>query len=152
MFIERKIKSFATGTKIVPFCKECNSQNIETIQTCKNCGSHNITADWYDERSQRLEFAEVEVSIYKCDKCGKEYESKIDDNIISYDGEFNPFGCSQSDEYCINDYMNYNLCVDLCKECKQKIVNMLNAKISRITSDSYVRELTKLFMEGKDET
>ncbi|WP_304393428.1 hypothetical protein [uncultured Clostridium sp.] len=146
MFLRKDIKQIQKGTLLVPFCKSCNSQNIETIQVCKDCGSHNVTSDWTDKRSQRLEFAELEVSIYKCDKCGKEYESRIDDNTISYDGEFNPYSC-HDDDYGNYGYTNYNLSVDLCKDCKQKIVDKLNAKISKITSDSYIRELTESFME-----
>ena len=149
MFLRKEIKQIKTGTLLVPFCKDCGSQEIETIQTCKRCGSHNTTADWSDTRSQRPQFDEREYSIYKCDKCGKEYESKIDENIISYDGEFNPFSCHE-DEYGGYDFTNYNIGYDLCDNCKEKVVNRLNAQLSRLISCSNVREIIEDFVGKGD--
>lgn len=152
MFIERKTKTFETGTRLVPFCKECNSQNIETIQTCKDCGSHQITSDWTDIRSQRVEMEKREVLIYKCDKCGKEFEfcnRYNNSNIISYgDGEFCPFERSNDDDYYVgSDLVNYNLGIDLCNECKEEFVNKLNARLSKLVSESNINNLKELFME-----
>ena len=43
MFLRKEIRKIKTNNfRQVSFCKDCNSNEIETIQTCKKCGSHNI--------------------------------------------------------------------------------------------------------------
>lgn len=148
MFVRKETKQVRNGTLVVPFCKDCNSQEIETIQTCKQCGSHNITSDWTDKRSQKIEYSGYETSIYKCDCCGKEYEGRKDDHIMSYvSGEFDPYKYSPDPDYpCIEDYTNYNLGVDLCKRCKQKFIDTLTAQLSFLTSESHIADLIDIFI------
>ena len=81
MYLGKSIEKVAGSVQLVPFCSDCNSQNIETIQTCKCCGSHNITTDWFDDRSRKQTYEDCNVYIYKCDGCGKELSVKLKSNI-----------------------------------------------------------------------
>lgn len=140
MFLRKDIKKVKVGTVLVPFCKDCDSNEVETIQTCKRCGSHNITADWQDDRSTKIEYAEKETYVYKCDCCGKEFNGFVVDNIISYNdwGEFVPY--KSTDDYG-DTGIHYNLDKDLCNECKQVIVDKLNKELDSISKKEHVMEI-----------
>ena len=149
MYLRYELIKKQVGTRLVPFCKDCNSQEIETIQTCKKCGSHNITADWCDERSQKHEYKEEIIKLYKCDKCGKEFDGKKIDNFISYSsGEFCNFHIPQEElDYDIDNKV-YCLQKDLCAECKQKICDTLNSKLRQFTHNSTIQKQINNFIEG----
>ena len=143
MFLRNEIKQKQVGELLVPFCKDCNSQDIETIQICKKCGSHNITSDWTDKRSTRPEFKEYELHIYKCDKCGKEFDMLSSDKFIHFDGEFYPF--KGNEEEYPEEVKNYTLDLDLCINCKEKLVSILNKKLNKfISKENVLSELDNL--------
>lgn len=130
MFLRKELKQDIKGTILVPFCKDCDSQDIEIIRTCKQCGSHNITEDWTDKRSQRVEVKEHEVSIYKCDICGKEFDGLNNDCYMSYaEGDFEKSNYSNFYDSENVDYINYQLSKDLCPECKSKSHTRLTLKL-----------------------
>lgn len=149
MFLRKDIKKVKTGTVLVPFCKDCDSNEVETIQTCKKCGSHNITVDWQDDRSTKIEYAEKETYVYKCDCCGKEFDGFVIDDIISYNdyGEFVPYK-SSFDDYGGNG-IHYNLNKDLCNKCKQIIVDKLNKEIECISKEEHVIETLDNILKTK---
>lgn len=140
MFTGNKIKRFEKGiVQAVPFCKNCNSQNIEIVKTCKDCGSHNISMDIFDDRARKVEYIKKEIPVYKCDKCGKEFDGLETGNIITYiDGIFKPFKCEDESS------LMYTLQYDLCEDCKKELVYELNKIISRITfTDNIQKEIEK---------
>lgn len=133
MFKEKIIKQIKTGTRLVSFCSDCNSQNIETIHTCKDCGSHNITTDWTDKRSEQPILKDKTIFVYTCDNCGKEFECMETNNVISfYEGEF-----------MIGNYENAFSKVfidkDLCNECLAKVIMKLDDDLSNITSENHIK-------------
>jgi hypothetical protein len=136
MFIGKELRSVKTGKQIlVPFCNECNSQNIETIQVCRNCGSHNIKVDWQDDRSIKDEYEDRCAYIYKCDSCGEEYDGLQHANVISYStGEF----ISGESEY---SEKKYSMKRDLCPKCTKMLINTLNARIEEIIDEDNVMNI-----------
>lgn len=138
MFLRKEVKKVKTGTtQVVPFCKDCDSQNIETIQTCKDCGSHDITSDWMDERSVKHVYEDKTFYVYKCDNCGKEFDGLEIDRFITFlDGVFEPF--KYEDEDCENKL--YLLDMDLCLDCKKKIAMKLNKEINNILQTKHVKD------------
>lgn len=142
MFLRKDIKKVKTGNQIVPFCNDCNSQDIETIQVCRKCGSHNTKVDWTDDRSAKSIYEDKEIHVYRCDRCGKEFDGFKTDNFITYTdcGEFVPY----KPEY---DYgasgTNYSLDIDLCKECKKLIVDRLNKELDEVAKREHVMEIVE---------
>ena len=152
MYLGKSIEKVAGSVQLVPFCSDCNSQDIETIQTCKCCGSHNITTDWFDDRSQKQTYEDCNVYKYKCDGCGKEFSVKLKSNIsrqntnkISFvDGEFIPYSCEDSSfEYIVPG--------DYCNNCLETLVRKLNFEVSRLTTSSHIQStMDKLFPKEDD--
>ena len=132
MFLEKRLEKQKVGTQLVPFCEDCESQDIETVQTCKKCGSHNIKSDWFDERSQKPKYEEREVYIYKCDRCNKEFNGFETPNIISYcDGEFVPYKVDDAEK-------EVSLDKDLCRDCMNDIVSKLHRELYNIISTEHI--------------
>ena len=148
MFLNKEIKHRIKGTILVPFCKDCSSQDIRYV--CNKCGSHNITTDWTDKRSQRQEVEEYEVSIYKCDLCGKEFDGLKVDNYISYaDGGFEPCNYNNFTDAENIHFTNYQLPQDLCSDCKDKLGTYLTLKLIAFTSTENVNKLITEFINAK---
>lgn len=132
MFLKKEIKKYSTGIQLVPFCEDCESQDIETIQTCRKCGSHNIKSDWFDERSQKPKYEEKEVYIYKCDRCGKEFDGFETSNVISYcDGEFVPYKVDDAEQ-------EVSLDKDLCRDCMEVVVSELHKELYNLISTEHI--------------
>ena len=159
MFLRKEEVKEPTGTQIlVPYCRECKGVSIETVQTCMQCGSHNIANpfshkfnDDYINAGIKQEFKDVTKFIYKCDKCGKEFDARESDKYISYhEGEFETFKLSD-DEYDCGDNMIYYLDEDLCKECKYKVVNKLRLKLADLINSYTVKKEIQKFVGGTNE-
>ncbi len=157
MFLRKETVKEPTGTQIiVPYCRECKSMEVETIQTCTQCGSHDIATPhfhklWEDYNGVGIkqEFKDVTKFIYKCDKCNKEFDSRESDNYISYhEGDFETFRLSD-DECDFGDNMIYYLDVDLCKECKSVVVNKLRLKLADLINSSTIKNFVKEFIKEK---
>lgn len=138
MFLRKENKKVKMPfVRAVPFCENCSSQNIETIQTCKDCGSHNISHDLFDSRSNKQEYETKEINIHICDICGKEFEQKQSNQCISY-----VYG-----EFCKGEYDDpdkvYHISEDLCDECLDIKIQKLNNEIIKITEDSNVFKIIK---------
>ena len=132
LFLKKEIKKYSTGIQLVPFCEDCESQDIETIQTCRKCGSHNIKSDWFDERSQKPKYEEKEVYIYKCDRCGKEFDGFETSNVISYcDGEFVPYKVDDAEQ-------EVSLDKDLCRDCMEVVVSELHKELYNLISTEHI--------------
>lgn len=144
MFIEKRIKKIKGNVQVVPFCQDCDSQDIETVRTCKKCGSYNITVDWMDERSAKQLYNEKEVYVYKCDRCGKEFEGQEVLNTISYcDGEFKPYKSEFNEGFkCIN----YHIGRDLCEDCKQIVTDILNTELLHTLQEDHIETIIKAFV------
>lgn len=134
MFLRKEIKTIKTNSyKRVPFCKDCNSNDVEVIQTCKKCGSHNIGYPSFidlcskDNRGMIPIYEDKELYIYKCDKCGKEFDGLNEPNIISYG--YDEFVLYKMDD---DDCKIYTLSKDLCNDCKKLLVNKLNRQLEEI--------------------
>lgn len=146
MFIGKKKKLIETNNKIiVPFCKDCGSQQIKVTYTCEDCKSHNIKIpsiidDIDDERAYRKETKEIEVYMYKCDMCGKNYEynKELKPNTISFFDNCFHLGYITSD---YNDNFTYTFKEDICEECLNKIINKLNDDINKIFKDNYINKI-----------
>lgn len=158
MFLRKETVKEPTGTQIlVPYCRECNSTEVKIIKTCSECGSHDIASPFshningdYINAGIKQELKEVTKFIYKCDKCNKEFDARESDKYISYhEGDFETFHLDE-DYYDIGDNMNYYLDVDLCKECKEKIVNKLRLKMADLINQSTVKKHVKEFVEDKN--
>ena len=145
MFLRKEIKEFNTGhIYLVPFCKDCDSQDIETIRICKKCGSHNVeTPSIYendDKRGHKKATEEREVYIYKCDKCGKEFNGKEVQSDITYDcGEF--LVGKHEDIYCNSQI--YTFKEDLCYDCLKKITIKLNKELDDINTMEHITKILK---------
>ena len=150
MFLRKDIKKVETGKVLVPFCKNCNSQNIKTIRICKDCGSHNVTSDWMDERSTKTEYAEKEIYVFKCDCCNKEFNGFTIDKFISYNecGEFVPFRAT--DDHGNDVGTSFDLEMDLCEECKLVIVDKLNRELDNISRKEHVSSILEEVITNKN--
>lgn len=142
MFLREEKREFKQGnTYVVPFCEDCDSQDIEVVRVCKNCGSHNITIPTIlgkdDPRSHRQDTFERNVCIYQCDSCGKEYDGDGKSSVISYDGEF--LVGKYEDEYC--DIKQYYFEEDLCYDCLKKLCNELNKEMDIINTKTHIDEV-----------
>ena len=142
MFVRKETKQVKTmERKIVPYCKDCDSYNIETIRVCKDCGSHNvalpegildITGD--DTRGIVPVFKTETHFIYTCDLCGKEFDESQSSSVICYDeGQFK--------HYMITDSSIFSLSKDICSDCLNKIIYRLNNDIKNITCKSYIEQI-----------
>lgn len=141
MFLRKEIRKVKTNNfRQVSFCKDCNSNEIETIQTCKKCGSHNIGFPSFtdlcnvDEKRGIIPIYEnKEFYIYTCDNCGKEFNGLEISNIISYGyDEFLPYNTNNT------DYKTYTLPKDLCDDCKKALIDKLNKQLEEITNKDNV--------------
>lgn len=150
MFLRKEVKRVKTGSyKQVSFCKDCDSDEIETIQTCKKCGSHNIGHPSFysmidnDTRGLKPIYEDKEFYVYKCDNCGKEFDGLQVPNIISFSyDEFVPYKVETEDQY---ESEIYTLPKDLCDDCKKLLVSKLNKQLEEITNkDNVLNTLNKL--------
>ena len=149
MFLRKEVKRIKTGSyTLIPFCKDCDSEDIEIIKTCKHCGSHNIgnptTFDLLsdDKKGVKPVYEDKNYYVYKCDKCGKEFGKYIDllkSNIISYAyGEF-IYGAVEDSEKVIP------LNEDLCEDCINKLISKLNKQLNEVTEqENVLNTLNKL--------
>lgn len=163
MFLREDVVKVKDGpAHLVHYCRDCNSTEVETIQTCKKCGSHNIanpyshTMEDYNEVGIIQNYKDKKVKIYRCDLCGKEFDGLKVDNYLSYgDGEFNP--CN-SKNYTDSDYfeygdnfIDYQLQKDLCIDCKNKLKLFLDNKLAQFTSNDNIQELVESYIEYNKE-
>ena len=154
MFLRKEINNEPTGVKyVVPYCKDCHSQDIEIIKTCKHCGSHNISTG-YNILSDDVkyctkeEYKEVTKYIYKCDNCGKEFDGSNIDNYLSYaDGAFEQCNYNRFEDSDYIDYTNYQLNVDLCQECKKQLQTHLQVKLIDFVRPEHINELINEYLE-----
>lgn len=160
MFLRKETVDQPTGVKYcVPYCQDCHSQEIETIQTCKKCGSHHIKSgfDLLDDNEYgiKVETKKVTKHIYKCDVCGKEFDGdKISDYISYFDGEFNNDRYESYYDYessVDSDAINYQLDKDLCGDCKSRLVTMLSTKLFNFTRNENISNLIDEYYKDKSE-
>lgn len=148
MYIGKKKVKYKSGVQIVPFCRDCNSQEIETIQTCKKCGSHNIgTPNLLDNdiRGEKQLYKDGEEPFYKCDYCGKEFSGfQTPNKLIISEGLFMVGYNYELSNY---DYV-YTLDKDLCEGCLNKIKNKLNNKYRQLFNSEYVKNTVNELLEG----
>lgn len=141
------------GSKLVPYCTECEGVEIETIQTCKHCGSHNIKFPNIFKNDKNLgivpEYEIYTAKIYKCDKCGNEFDGKKVDRYLSWcDGEFESYKVSEEQMEYDGDSILYYLDYDLCENCKKKIVNKLRLKLIDFINPGTVNNHVKKYVKG----
>lgn len=142
MFLRKEEKEIETGSVyIVPYCKYCDSQNIETKYICKDCGSNDIKVPTLfddDKKAIKHRTEKKTVYIYKCDNCGDEFNAFTESQTeISYlYGEFVPY---KDDE----DGKTYSLGRDLCNNCIKEIVDKLNKELDDITDKEHVNKVIK---------
>lgn len=149
MFLEkRKVIHNTNKIQLISYCKDCDSQDIETIQTCKKCGSHNIGSGNIlddDPRGYKKITEEREEPFYKCDYCGKEFNGFETPTLILYEsGEFY-LGYEQGDA----DYI-YRPKGDMCNDCLTKIKNKLNKDILEVTNTYRIEKVINDLKEEDD--
>lgn len=151
MFLRNVTVKKPTGTKIlVHYCRDCNSTDVEIVQTCKKCGSHNIASPFshkiedYNGVGVKQEMKDITMHFYQCDVCGKEFDGLEDSKYIHYDSEFYP-GKGYTEDY--NDVVNFDLELDLCNACRQKLVFDLNKDLQNITTKDYILDKLKNMKE-----
>lgn len=146
MYLRKETKTIETGqyTKI-PFCKDCNSEDIEIIKTCKHCESHNISYpssyNMVSEDKPGLKPCTIDIDIYifKCDNCGKEFEKELSPSVISFTDSF------ESVDYG-DDYISFTLNNDYCKECMETLLGDLNNQINNVLNQNNIdNTVYKLF-------
>ena len=157
MFLRDDIKKVKTDTKLVPYCRDCKSKRIKTIQFCLDCVSYNIANpmdiykydDTYEEEFGKIDnFKEEKAKIYKCDLCGNEFDGLEIDNYISYaDGMFSNCNYKNFSDYDSVNYINYKLPIDLCFKCKNKMTTRLMNKFIDFTRENNIQNLIKEFIE-----
>lgn len=163
MYLGKQKREINTGMKrLVNFCKDCGSQNIEVVYTCKDCGSHNIGKPLEnvldglnDNRSIKYDTKFVNVYFYKCDNCGKSFQfisgedNPRPNSIYFEDGLFYE-GSTNND-----DALDITLSGDICHDCITEIVDKLNSEIDNIVSkkhiDGVINDLKKLDNSEKTE-
>ena len=153
MYLGKDKKIVETGTTIVvPFCDDCGSQEVKAVYTCKNCKSHNIKfpniLDDDDERALKKETSEIDVYKYKCDICGKEYEwtTKNDTPSTIYCAN-NTFSVGQYYSDYDEDF-NYKFKQDVCPDCLNKIVEVLNSELENIFDSQHIENIKNEFRLG----
>lgn len=142
MFLRKEKRKYKSGNyRMIPFCRDCDSIEVETVQTCKHCGSHNIGYPSFDDmisedKRGMLEIEkEKDVYIYKCDICGNEFDGIKIPSMVSYeDGEF--MVGKFNNEY--GTVTEYGLDKDLCNECLTKLTSKLNSEIDNIVNKEHV--------------
>lgn len=165
MFLEERTIKEKEGPQIlVSYCRNCKSTEVETIQTCKKCGSHNIANpfshtldDYSDGVGIKQNYKEKKVEIYKCDLCGKEFDGLKIDNYVSYiEGcfESSNYKNFQNDEYNqhwddTDDVQNYQLPMDLCKDCKEKVKQYLNRELLNFIHPYNIKETISKYLIGE---
>ena len=144
MFLRNEEKEICTNSyTIVPYCKDCGSQNIKITYECQDCKSNNVGNPSYfdilEEKGIKKDYKKEIVHIYNCDKCKKEFETLSQPTrIISYVyGEFVPY---EDNEYAEGSY-KYNLDEDLCDDCLKEIIDKLNQKVEEICKKDYVNKV-----------
>ena len=152
MFLRKEEKKvYDRAYRLVSYCKDCDSKNIEIIHICKDCGSKNIKIPSYnilendnDEKAKVRDYTIKEFYIYKCDKCGKEFNGLTECNkfISEVYGEFIPY---KDEEYGGDNI--YEVKEDLCNDCLQKICDRLNKELEGICSKEHVNHVIKHLKE-----
>lgn len=149
MFLRKECKKVKTHNyNIVPYCEDCSSYNIKVVRTCEDCGSHNIKfpdnmMDMLDDNRGFIPIYENrEIYIYKCDICGKEFESKDTTNVISYDDGYFCKGPTY-------DGKQISLLNDLCCDCLQKVLESLNTEIDKLTDTKHITKVIKNLKNSK---
>ena len=148
MYLGKEKMKYQDGIQYVFFCEDCGSQDIEIVKTCKQCGSHNVKKPSYnilsennDKRGIKTIYKEKEVPMYQCDSCGAKFSGIEDDNIITFDdGEF--CAGSHCDEY-YSYGTEFTLPMDLCSDCRNKLISKLNNDINNITKQEYIENTLK---------
>lgn len=155
MYLRKETRLVKTGSvQLVPYCDDCNSQDIKTIQICNKCGSQNIKVnDLFDtdERGIKYEVAEKDFYIYKCDNCGKEFEGLKESERIAFVANSFDIG-NYSDAF-----RTVNLSQTLCNDCKKILKDILNKSFNNLLDDDYIlnliqNDLPKETAENKSET
>ena len=158
MYLREEIIKRKNGPAIlVHYCRDCESTEVETVQTCKKCGSHNIASpfshkldDYMNGVGMKIEYKEIKTKIYKCDLCGKEFDGLKTDNYLSYaDGSFNGCNYKEFSDAEETNYNNYQLPVDLCEDCKKKLKTYLAVKLIDFTRDANIQKLIKEYLDKK---
>ena len=155
MYIRDEQIKKQVGSKLVPYCADCECVEVETIQTCKHCGSHNIKFPNINDDNMNLgivpEYHTYTAKIYKCDKCGDEFDGKKIDKYISWcDGEFESFKVSEEQMEFDGDSLLYYLDYDLCAKCKQEIVNKLRLKLLDFINPGTIKKQVKGYVKGDE--
>lgn len=157
MFLRNDTVKEPTGSKyIIPYCRDCNSYDVEIIHTCKSCGSNNIATplihnldDYQNNIGTKQEFKDVTRHIYQCDICGNEFDGLKVDGYMSYaDGSFESSNYAGFADADTTDYTNYQLNKDLCLDCKKKLQTYLSLKLIGFTSSSNVNKLIDEYIEN----
>lgn len=150
MFLRKETRIRETGSfTMIPYCKDCDSEDIEIIKTCRKCGSKNIGHPTFndlisdDKRGMKPNTMEYDVNIYSCDKCGKEFDGLREPNVISY-SDYGEFFAGMSGDY--GDNLLFQLDEDLCKECTNILINDLNKQLEDIaTRENIKNTMNRLF-------
>ena len=167
MFLEERTVKQPTGVqRLVAYCRDCKGTEVETIQTCTKCGSHNIANpfvhtldDYNDGIGVVRDYEEKKVKIYKCDLCGKEFDGLKVDNYISYiEGSFensnsNNFMDEEFPDVWDNsdDVQNYQLPMDLCRDCKEKVKQHLNRELLNFIHPNNIKEQINQYLNKEKE-
>ena len=129
MFLRNGEKEICTNSyTIVPYCKDCGSQNIKITYECQDCKGNNVGNPSYfdilEEKGIKKNYKKEIVHIYSCDKCKKEFETLSQPTkVISY------------------VYGEFNLDEDLCDDCLKEIIDKLNQKVEEICKKEYVNQV-----------
>lgn len=150
MFLgKRKVEYDTHRIQLVPFCKDCDSQEIETIQTCKKCGSHNIGHGGIledDPRGEKRIIEEKEEPFYKCDYCGKEFNGFKTPNAISYvEGDFEIGSFPNETEYI------YTFQKDICSDCLKKVKDKMQKDLTSLLNVYNLEKVADELLNNKSE-
>lgn len=149
MFLRKETRVRETGSyTMIPYCKDCSSEDVEIIKTCRKCGSQNIGHPTFndlmsdDRRGMKPNTMEYEVSVYKCDNCGNEFDGLRTPNTISFSeyGEF--FAGVGEEDVCKIFHLEH----DYCRDCTNNIIDKLNWQINQLATQENIEEtISKLF-------
>ena len=150
MFLENRTVKYDTHRiQIVPFCKDCSSQEIETIQTCKKCGSHNIEQGSVygdDPRGQKKIIEEKEEPFYKCDYCGKVFNGFKTPKTISFvDGSFEIGSYSNETDHILSVEK------DICMDCLEKVQRKLTLKLLSLLNEYSFKDIVEETLSEKED-